>query len=209
MDSGLLDRRDSLDLLQDLDFGIMDLGTSADQQECNDIMDIIGRKDSGGGDEGHGGGANGGSSGDGAVAAGTGSNGGGGNAEASAPDGEEGSLDLDPDFLLGRTAWALGHDGKVGVSLQGSIGGLAVANKKCHKGDGGNGAGRDGDKGTAGASSASNGDGRATGTGGLNSGARVSTAIVGAGAAAGAGGNGDSDREIDVGLSFRSFSTSS
>lgn len=40
MESGLLDRRDSLDLLQDLDFGIMDLGMSDD--ETNFAVDTVG-----------------------------------------------------------------------------------------------------------------------------------------------------------------------
>lgn len=200
MEAGLLDRRDSLDLLQDLDFGIMDLGTSADQRECNDIIDIIGRKDTTGGDEGHGGGASGGNSGDGAAAAGTGSNGGGGNAEASTPEGD-GALDLSvtsDGLLLDRNAFALHYDGKV-LAL-GDEAGLGIKRGDDSGKNGGGGAGEGG--GSKGCDNAGprNGSGCASGQGGT--GVAGGGGGAAGGVSAGAGGSGDSDREIDVSRRF-------
>lgn len=118
MRNGLLDRRDSLDLLQDLDFGIMDLGMSDseipdlpeedvnsvindanvnhnisnDRDHCsdkfcdgNDTIEIVRRKDSGGGggDFGQSGGGVKGAGGDGVSTAGGGTSAGGGKAAAS------------------------------------------------------------------------------------------------------------------------------
>lgn len=198
MEAGLFDRRDSLDLLQDLDFGIMDLGTSAEQRECNDIMDTIGRKDSGGGDEGQGGGVSGGSSGDGAAAAGTGSNGGGGNAEASTPEGDGiGSFGTNVDgVLLDCTAWALGDDGSIAL-------GDGVAHKRVHRPGNESATGESSDCGNNSGGAVSHnvadaGAAAATAGGVTCASGRGPNAAVEAGPGAGAGGNGDGDREIDV-----------